>query len=100
MSRVILNLLPRALVGPSQLSELRWLSVDERVIQLMLGLDHEIVLGTVPQYLKSCLTTVRDCHSYTTRGSATNLVPCRFKYGTGQNTFLYMAVVEWKKLHD
>ena len=96
--RLILNLNYREHIGSSELKKLKWLTVENRVRQLKLRLTRKILYKNEPRYFKDYFKLIRNSHSYSTRGSATDIVPCRFKTCSGQNTFLYMAAMEWNKL--
>jgi len=69
------------------------------VRQLKLRLTRKILYRKEPKYFKDYfkLIILRNSHSYSTSGSATDMVPCRFKSCSGQNTFLYVAAMEWNK---
>ena len=45
---------------------------------------NKILQGNGPRYFKNYFMLVRDLHGYSTRGKATDIVPCRFKTCSGQ----------------
>lgn len=96
--RLILNRNNRNHVGSPERKKLKWLTVENRVRQLILRLTRKILYRNEPRYFKDYFKFIRNSHSYSTRASATDIVPCRFKSCSGQNTFLYMAAVEWNRL--
>ena len=96
--RVVLNLSPRTHIGQSQFLELNWLPVGDRIKQLKLSLTHRVLNGSVPKYLNDYFKLVRDTHAYATRGSSTDIAPCRPKHEIGKETFVYSAAKEWNDL--
>ena len=59
---------------------------------------HRIAKSEVPMYLRNYFVNVKDTHRHSTRGSATDFGPYKFKNGIGKNTFLYSAAVMWNGL--
>lgn len=96
--RIILNLPPRTHLDPIHFQRLGWLKVEERVCQIEITMVHKILKGDVPKYLSNFFRRVRDVHSHSTRGSATDFVPPRVQTKVGKDSFLSVASSMWNRL--
>ena len=69
-----------------------WLRVDDRVLQLAMGLVYKIHYTTlIPKYLSKYFTNIKDVHNYNTRGSATDHFQPRVKTNKGSNSFFLLC---------
>ena len=96
--RVILKVHPRTHLDRAHFDKLKWLTVEKRTLYMKLMLTFKIVLNLVPKYLKNYFTRVSKSHQHSTRGSATDFIPNRFKTLIGKNSFKYSTTTEWNLL--
>ena len=90
---------------PLHFASLGWLSVEDRVTQLKMGLTFKIVntsmpsMPSIPAYLYGYLQKVSESHTHRTRGSENNdLVPPSYRSNLGKSTFQSTATHEWNAL--
>ena len=96
--RLIHKLHPRTHLLPTHFDSLGWLRVKQRVSFLKMCMVHRIIEDKAPKYLCNYFSKVSDVHRYSTRGSATNFVPCKVKTSIGKASFLYSAAITWNGL--
>ena len=96
--RLIHNLHPRTHLLPTHFNSLGWLRVKQRVSFLKMCMVHRIIKNKAPKYLCKYFLKVCDVHKYSTRGSATDFVPCKVRSSMGKASFLYSAAMTWNSL--
>lgn len=88
-TRFILNLDSRAHIGNQELEKAEYLSVSDRVKQLMLGYVFKIKNKSSPYYMNAQFQMLNEIEGRTvTRATAHNFFILRV-YNQGTNTFLY-----------
>ena len=85
--RFIHSLHPRTHLLPIHFNSLGWLKVKKRVSFLKMCIVHRIKTNKAPKYLSKYFLKVCDVHSYSTRGSATDVIPCKVKNSIGKASF-------------
>ena len=87
----------RAHVGKSELLQLGWLSIPDRVTYFRVIHLFKIRNKTAPGYLSESFKSVSDVHSHNTRGSGHNFQLSR-ELANARNNFNFLAAKEWNSL--
>ena len=95
--RYILNYNHREHVGQLELNSLNFLSVRDRVAQLLLNHVYSICELTSPVYLYEGFCQLSDIHGFQTRSSANNYFVSQVE-GVETETFYYTAIKDWNCL--
>jgi hypothetical protein len=69
MMRFILNKGHREHIGPSEFKEIRFVNIENRVIQLSLNIVHKIFYHQSPAYFLPYFVRAREAHSYGTKNT-------------------------------
>ena len=93
--RFLLNVPPRAHIGPDEFRKIGMLPVEQRVNQLKLNHMYNIFNGHAPEYVKNQVQRYSNC--YNTRNSISSFMIPRVK-GCGSHSFNYTGAVLWNTL--
>ena len=96
--RLIHTLHPRTHLLPTHFNSLGWLRVKQRVSFLKMCMVHRIIQNKAPRYFNKYFLKVCDVHKYSTRGSATDFIPCKVNTSIGKASFLFSAAMTWNSL--
>ena len=97
--RVLLHLPYQTHLTASHQTSVGWLKVDDRVLQLAMGLVYKIHNTTlIPKYLSNYFINIKDVHNYNTRGSATDHVQPKVNSNKGSNSFFCYTTKMWNAL--
>jgi len=97
MIRFINNLPNREHIGPTEIKDVGWLTVENRVEFLKLCHMHKIINGKCPEYMLKCITKTSQIHCHNTRKSAYSLFVPRVNTN-GLNSFYYTGIKFWNSL--
>ena len=97
MVRFIYGMEIMAHVDLSNLYDLSWLSVPDRVTYFKLLHIFRIRNGLAPRYLMTNFRSISDAHTHNTRGSDYNYVVSK-NLARSQNSFAYTAIRSWNSL--
>ena len=90
----------RAHVGNSELFQMSWLSIPDRITYFRMIHLFKIRHKMAPDYLLSCFKPVSQSHSHNTRGSGDNF-QLSHDLARSQSSFSFLAAKEWNALpHD
>ena len=84
-------------IGTSDLRQLRWLKVSDRVKFFDLVSVFKIRLGQAPGYLTQNFVPVAEVHTYNTR-SSTHDFALKGNVARSHDTFSFIATQEWRAL--
>ena len=97
MVRFIYGMEIMAHVDLSNLYDLSWLSVPDRVTYFKLLHIFRIRNGLAPRYLMTNFRSISDAHTHNTRGSDYNYFVSK-NLARSQNSFAYTAIRSWNSL--
>ena len=95
--RFIFSKGPRDHVGSSELKQLNWLSVPDRVKYFSLVHVFKIRLGKAPGYLSDYFVPVKSVHGIGTRGMAHNYQVSK-DLSTAPTSFAFTSIKSWNSL--
>ena len=99
IARYILCLGPRKHIGQTELQQIDYLNVNDRVTQLSLNMVHGIYNGISPPYLNIHFKKVSTVHSYNTRSRTHNFVVPKVN-NISANSFNFNTIKLWNSSPD
>ena len=96
--RVIKSMKPRTSIKHTELSNLRFLNVEDIVKQFCSNHAHKIFNNACPSYLKNNSLKINEHHKQNTASSLFNYLIPKIK-GIESTTFYCNAIQDWNLLH-
>ncbi len=97
MVRFINNMSYREHIGPSEINNIGWLTVENRIEQLKLNHVHKIINEKAPPYMLNNFKRTNQLHCHRTRNSAFSFIVPRVN-SNAYNSFYYTSIKSWNSL--